>query len=392
MLKRRDAPPHFLPNFDVPTALVNGIRGGTDILKIVPSLTLDLNEKNYQDKMTALLFCEEVALGIEMEQFSLKDVVLEHLSCNHFSLEIPGLKNESPPLGIADLLIITVKGNDTMEFHAFIHTIRFAASTVLFEMSDVFTEKHKASPVTIKFTLNRYPIRTMQNALKGIGRDLSLVTLFPTPTNFFGLEDRRRFEYIQPYHVTASMISGLNQFQNDAVLSVLEGAGMFHPKIIFGPAGTGKTRTMVELARILITCSTARVLIVAPSNAAADILLSRLSNALGERAERIICRWNALRRNNETLSENCKKFSKDDFAKEARCVISTCLATSSLPRRKFDFLLGKLFFHHFIRFKRDGFSSIQSHQISKMISPLVGYFWKAPTHQTYSGLSIKSNL
>ena len=342
MPKRRDAPPHFLPNFDVPTALVNGIRLGTDILKIIPALTADLTEENYFHKMTALLFCEEVALGIEIEQFTMRDVILEHINGNHFSLEIPGMKNDSPPLGIADLLIITVNQNETMEFHAFIHTIRHSACTVIFQMSDVFSEKHRSSPVTIRFTLNRYPIRTMQNALKGIGRELSLVTLFPTATNFHGLVDRRRFQWSQPYQVTASMISGLNEFQHDAVLSVLDGAGLFHPKIIFGPAGTGKTRTMVELARILITCSTARVLIVAPSNSAADILLARLSEALGERAEKIICRWNALRRNNEALSENCKKFSRDDNAKDARCVISTCLATSSLPRRKFDFLLGEL--------------------------------------------------
>jgi helicase MOV-10 len=339
--KRRDAPPHFLPNFDVPTALVNGIRLGTDILKIIPALTAELTEDNYFHKMTALLFCEEVALGIEIEQFTMKDVTLEHINGNHFSLEITGLKNDSPPLGIADLLIITVNQNETIEFHAFIHTIRHSACTVIFQMSDVFSEKHRSSPVTVKFTLNRYPIRTMQNVLKGLGRELSFVTLFPSPTNFYGLVDRRRFQWSQPYQVTASMISGLNEFQHDAVLSVLDGAGLFHPKIIFGPAGTGKTRTMVELARIIITCSSARVLIVAPSNSAADILLARLSEALGERAEKIICRWNALRRNNEALSENCKKYSKDDNVKDARCVISTCLATSSLPRRKFDFLLGK---------------------------------------------------
>ena len=78
--------------------------------------------------------------------------------------------------------------------------------------------------------------------------------------------------------------------------------------IIFGPAGTGKTRTLVELTRLILEYSSARLLLSAPSNAAADILAERISIAT---KDIVICRWNALRRLNKLVPKEIKDISQD---------------------------------------------------------------------------------
>ena len=101
----------------------------------------------------------------------------------------------------------------------------------------------------------------------------------------------------------------LNQYQNEAVRQVLTGGGLSHPMVIFGPAGTGKTRTLVELVRLILTYSTAQILVAAPSNAAADILADRIS----KKAENTsICRWNALRRLDKSIPEAIQIISNDN--------------------------------------------------------------------------------
>ena len=107
--------------------------------------------------------------------------------------------------------------------------------------------------------------------------------------------------------------------------------------VIFGPAGTGKTRTLVELIRVLMSVSTATILVAAPSNAAADVVTRRLADIGFEPTQ--ICRWNALRRIDAKIDPKVAEFSNDENVKTARCVITTCLASNSIPRRKFDFLL-----------------------------------------------------
>lgn len=46
-----------------------------------------------------------------------------------------------------------------------------------------------------------------------------------------------------------------------------------------------------------------------------------------------------MRRIDKRIAEDVVRYSNDGNIKLARCIITTCLAANSIPRRRFDFLL-----------------------------------------------------
>ena len=67
---------------------------------------------------------------------------------------------------------------------------------------------------------------------------------------------------------------GLNQQQHEAVSRILSANEL---AIVHGPPGTGKTTTLVQAIRILFERDRRPILVVAPSNAAVDLLTEKLS-------------------------------------------------------------------------------------------------------------------
>lgn len=70
--------------------------------------------------------------------------------------------------------------------------------------------------------------------------------------------------------------ASLNASQNIAVQNILAAQDL---AIVHGPPGTGKTTTLVEAIKALVTQKNEQVLVVAPSNTAVDLLSKKLFNA-----------------------------------------------------------------------------------------------------------------
>jgi len=68
----------------------------------------------------------------------------------------------------------------------------------------------------------------------------------------------------------------LNESQRAAVNNILQARDL---AIVHGPPGTGKTTTIVEAIKVMIIQEKQQILVVAPSNAAVDLLSEKLSDA-----------------------------------------------------------------------------------------------------------------
>ncbi|BGP27764.1 RNA helicase [Rhodotorula toruloides] len=141
-----------------------------------------------------------------------------------------------------------------------------------------------------------------------------------------------------------------NPEQRQAVLSTVNNTAGQVPFILYGPPGTGKTVTIVEACEQLVCYGhETRLLLTAPSNAAADLLVERLSGVL-EPDE--MFRLNAPSRQTAEVSAKVKEYSriKDgstftcpplETLKTFKVIISTCISASilagvGLPRGHFS--------------------------------------------------------
>ena len=129
----------------------------------------------------------------------------------------------------------------------------------------------------------------------------------------------------------------LNPEQKNAVSRILTGQARPLPYIIYGPPGTGKTVTVVEaVIQIFLLRSDSRILVVTPSNSAADLIVERIHFSkqiqIGD-----LARLNAFQRAPEAIPEVVRSYSFTNDELQVlskvvrhRIVIATCTTSGGI--------------------------------------------------------------
>lgn len=184
------------------------------------------------------------------------------------SLTVAGLAEKRPSVlrGDAVLALVDVNG-EKKKWEGVVQRVQLLELHLRFHK---FFPRNLAINADIEFTFKRTAINLQHQGVVKVSND-SL--LFPQST-------------LQPLlfaraYTEALAGSRLNTAQMGAVRGILAGTCRPAPFVVYGPPGTGKTTTLVEAIKNVLRYGIGgAVLVCAPSNKAADVLLKRLAHFL----------------------------------------------------------------------------------------------------------------
>merc|ERR1719281_1247248 len=220
-----------------------------------------MTPNNFREYQHAMLFTEELQMKYDISLYDLE--IDEKLSISRGLHKIfvgPGLAEKRPSVLRGDAVLLKCKQG---KFTGYVHN-------VLLETIEVsFAQKFGNNPpFTIHFDFQRTPLRTMHRAVDELSESLAsrgpIVVAQPAPHAQLNKEQR--------------------VFLSTAIKVSENGQKFAPPHFLWGPPGTWKTTTVVHtVLAILKKQPSAKILVAAPSNPAADLLCERIG-ALGVRA------------------------------------------------------------------------------------------------------------
>ncbi|GIL67707.1 hypothetical protein Vafri_21028 [Volvox africanus] len=261
-----------------------------------------LGQAEYAKRLQQLLWLEELQHEIDIRWYDMKEVTLDKVGQTYLlELKVPGLAENRPSVLKGDRLLVAHHNSTSgREYAGYVHVVMKEQVRMRFADSFLNNEWIAGRRFDVRFTVNRSVFNLMQNALRRAAKPSNLSPSLVLPgirpsTPPVGLPLRE-----PPGGDTYPGASGgplvwqhtnLNTEQRLAVREVLRGAYAPLPYLIFGPPGTGKTSTLVEAAKqLLLTQPSSRLLLVAPSNSAADLLIQSLAATSGAAATRTMSR------------------------------------------------------------------------------------------------------
>ena len=231
----------------------------------------------YKSRMHDLLWMEEMEQNRLLRKFDLAKTTFALEEDPRFkdclySLEVPSLSERRPTVAVGDSLFAWVVGTNDYEYEAYVVSVKQALVVVAFPKAfhNIWSD---AKLFTVRFGMTRHTFVANHRSVDLV--DLNVVWPVSRPST----SSNEPKVSVDAPHLADKRI-GSNRSQMKALnlgLNRRETFGQNFPLLIFGPFGTGKTQTLVELAYQSFTQrKDSRILICTLSNSAADIVASRL--------------------------------------------------------------------------------------------------------------------
>ncbi|GAA5996830.1 hypothetical protein JCM5350_003555 [Sporobolomyces pararoseus] len=318
-----------LPYFVMPPArLLRCLENSSirEVLKRLRKFPGALAYNRYQIFWKTLLQVEAFQEDVNIRRYDIDDTTLSLGSNGFYHLNVPGLAEKRPSVTVNDLIKVKTRDSeDNRWFEGIVVSVESRRVGLKFKSA---FDPPSNSRFDVQFHINRLPIRRQLQALELPlpRRDL----LFPnlgTHYNGYPVADQH-----PPFFHRAIEA---NFCQRQAVLSIFYSSSGSAPYVVFGPPGTGKTVTIIETCLQLLQYLDATILLTAPSNAAADLLCTRLNLD-----ESVVLRLNAPTRSLDDVAPGILEFSyfsdghfscpPVEHLKRYKVIVSTCISAGIL--------------------------------------------------------------
>lgn len=149
---------------------------------------------------------------------------------------------------------------------------------LLFDGIDRFREDQMYDVV---FRINRNPYQMQHKALDLVQHHKLFDTLINNPKYLVAENAQRPSQNEEKTDTEDETLRELNEEQQQAVDKMVNAEYYPCPYLLYGPAGTGKTKTLVAAIRKIVDSTDKKILVCAQSNAACDEIAERLRKFYG---------------------------------------------------------------------------------------------------------------
>ncbi|KAK9298846.1 hypothetical protein QLX08_007954 [Tetragonisca angustula] len=174
-------PKHY---WDIISKCINERKSQTeckyDIENAVPCLLKRLSFESYKNRFHALLYLEEIAQIINMQQYNINSTVMRHCG-EYLVMEVPGLAEKRPSLLVGDRAIVSFKWDNSqgkLKYEGFIHKV--TNLEIFLKFNCKFHQEYNYEDCQVTFKCSQLVVQRCHNAIDMAVDRLGQNFLFPT--------------------------------------------------------------------------------------------------------------------------------------------------------------------------------------------------------------------
>ncbi|XP_015430098.1 PREDICTED: probable RNA helicase armi [Dufourea novaeangliae] len=146
----------------------------------IPSLLNRLTFQSYKDRFHALLYLEEIAQTINIQQYDIASTIMRPYG-EYLVMQVPGLAEKRPSLLIGDRAVVSFKWDSSqgkLKYEGFIHKV--TSSEIFLKFNQKFHEEYNSEDCQVTFKCSQSVLQRCHNAINMATNRLGSDFLFPT--------------------------------------------------------------------------------------------------------------------------------------------------------------------------------------------------------------------
>ncbi|XP_032689386.1 probable RNA helicase armi [Odontomachus brunneus] len=182
----------------------------------IPCLLKQLTLHTYRERFHVLLYLEEIAQTLNIQQYDIKHAVMRRYE-EYLTLEVPGLVEKRLSLLIGDRAVVSFHWDSSqgkLKHEGYIHKIK--SNEIFLKFNKQFHQDYKNETCQVTFKCSKTTFQRCHNAINFAINHLGSVTLFPTKVVEKEAQFHLQEDEVEEKHVRTRIYNKLNGSMSSA--------------------------------------------------------------------------------------------------------------------------------------------------------------------------------